>query len=177
VVFCPTLLFYQSGYSIYVLRQASQRSFRISQDQPVKVKYLHYRSTMQESCLRLMGKKLLVSLAMEGKFSGEGLQSIDDGDDILVAMARALVTEKGIGERADAVWRQVQKQQEEMMTRPVIEDEEQEAADEVKMENKSPETEPIAANPQFSFGITPEVEPSKRSRRPLATETSQMSLF
>jgi len=30
---------------------------------------------MQETCLRLMGKKLLVSLAMEGKFSSEGLQA------------------------------------------------------------------------------------------------------
>jgi hypothetical protein len=28
-----------------------------------------YAGTMQESCLRLMGKKLLVSLAMEGKFA------------------------------------------------------------------------------------------------------------
>ena len=42
---------------------------------------------MQESCLRLMGKKLLVSLAMEGKFSSEGLQAINDEDDILMAMA------------------------------------------------------------------------------------------
>jgi hypothetical protein len=29
-------------------------------------------------CLRLMGKKLLVALTMEGKFAGEGLQSIDE---------------------------------------------------------------------------------------------------
>jgi hypothetical protein len=32
------------------------------------VKFLHYAETMQESCLRLMEKKLLVSLAMESKF-------------------------------------------------------------------------------------------------------------
>ena len=69
---------------------------------------------MQENCLRLMGKKLLVSLAMEGKFTGEGLQSIDDGDDILMSMARELVTERGIGESADAVWRQLQKQHSEI---------------------------------------------------------------
>jgi hypothetical protein len=36
---------------------------------------------MQTSCLRLMGKKLLVALTMEGKFAGEGLQSIDEDDD------------------------------------------------------------------------------------------------
>ena len=63
---------------------------------------------MQSSCLRLMGKKLLVSLAMEGKFSREGLQSLDDDDDMLTAMARELVTENGVGESAAAVWRQIQ---------------------------------------------------------------------
>ncbi len=111
----PTILFYETGYSIYVLRQASRRSWRIGQRLPVKVKYLHYAETMQESCLRLMGKKLLVSLAMEGKFSSEGLQAINEDDDILMAMARELVTEKGIGERADAVWATVQKKQEEVL--------------------------------------------------------------
>jgi len=59
-----------------------------------------------------MGKKLLVSLAMEGKFSSEGLQSINDEDDILMAMARELVTEKEIGEKADEVWSTLQKTQE-----------------------------------------------------------------
>jgi hypothetical protein len=110
----PTILFYETGYSIYVLRQASRRSWRIGQHQPVKVKFLHYAETMQESCLRLMGKKLLVSLAMEGKFSSEGLQAINEEDDIMMAMARELVTEKGIGERADAVWASLQRKQEEV---------------------------------------------------------------
>jgi hypothetical protein len=68
---------------------------------------------MQEACLRLMRKKLFVSLAMEGKFATDGLQAIDEGDDILMAMARELVTEKGIGENADAVW-QLQRQQAEV---------------------------------------------------------------
>jgi hypothetical protein len=112
----PTILFYETGYSIYVLRQASRRSWRIGQRLPVKVKFLHYAETMQESCLRLMGKKLLVSLAMEGKFSSEGLQAINEEDDILMAMARELVTEKGIGERADAVWAALQKKQDEFFT-------------------------------------------------------------
>jgi hypothetical protein len=64
-----------------------------------------YESTMQTSCLRLMGKKLLVALTMEGKFAGEGLQSIDDDDDMLAAMARELVEKNGIGDSADAIWK------------------------------------------------------------------------
>ncbi len=104
--------FYETGYSIFVLRQASRRSWRIGQKEPVKVKFLYYEDTVQASCLRLMGKKLLVSLAMEGKFANEGLQSIDGDDDLLMAMARELVQERGIGESADAIWKNLRKQQE-----------------------------------------------------------------
>ena len=110
----PDIFFYETGYSIYTLRQASRRSWRIGQWANVNVKFFYYAGTMQEACLRLMGKKLLVSLAMEGKFATDGLQAIDEGDDILMAMARELVTEKGIGESADLVWRQLQRQQAEV---------------------------------------------------------------
>src|SRR5258708_4077055 len=103
-----SLIFFESGYSLHTLRQASRRSWRIGQRQPVRVFYLHYEETMQSSCLRLMGRKLLVSLAMEGKFSREGLQALDEDDDMLTAMARELVTQNGIGESAAAGWRQVQ---------------------------------------------------------------------
>ena len=116
----PDILFYETGYSIYTLRQASRRSWRIGQRNNVNVKFFYYAGTMQEACVRLMGKKLLVSLAMEGKFASEGLQATDEGDDILMAMARELVTEKGIGESADAVWKTLQKQQAEVFgVRPV----------------------------------------------------------
>lgn len=120
----PSILFYESGYSIYVLRQASRRSWRIGQKNPVRVKYMAYAGTMQENCLRLMGKKLLVSLAMEGKFANHGLQALDDDDDMLTAMARELVTQKGVGEKADACWREVQKEHSRLLEAqriPVVE--------------------------------------------------------
>jgi superfamily II DNA or RNA helicase len=101
----PTILFYESGYSLHTLRQASRRSWRIGQRRPVRVRFLCYEGTMQTACLRLMGKKLLVALTMEGKFAGEGLQNIDEDDDVLSAMARELVERNGIGESADAVWK------------------------------------------------------------------------
>ena len=71
----------------------------------MRVKFLCYEGTMQTACLRLMGKKLLVALTMEGKFAGEGLQNMDEDDDMLSAMARELVERNGIGETADAVWK------------------------------------------------------------------------
>ena len=106
----PTILFYETGYSTYVLRQASRRSWRIGQKRPVRVGFLTYAGTAQESCLRLMGKKLLVSLAMEGKLQAEGLQAIDEDDDVLTAMARELVTRQGVGEQAAEIWRSLQQQ-------------------------------------------------------------------
>jgi len=47
----PTILFYESGYSLHTLRQASRRSWRIGQRRDVVVKFLHYAGTMQETCL------------------------------------------------------------------------------------------------------------------------------
>jgi superfamily II DNA or RNA helicase len=101
----PTIIFHESGYSLHTLRQASRRSWRIGQRLPVRVKFMCYDETLQAACLRLMGKKLLVALTMEGKFAGEGLQSMDEDDDMLSAMARELVEKNGIGETADNVWR------------------------------------------------------------------------
>jgi hypothetical protein len=105
----PTIFFVQTGYSIYTLRQASRRSWRIGQKERVRVAFFTYSDTAQESCLRLMGKKLLVSLAMEGKLHAEGLQAMDEDDDLLTAMARELVTRQGVGEQAAEVWRALTK--------------------------------------------------------------------
>jgi hypothetical protein len=110
----PTILFYESGYSLHTLRQASRRSWRIGQRRPVRVKFLCYEGTMQTACLRLMGKKLLVALTMEGKFAGEGLQSIDEEDDMLSAMARELVERSGVGESADAVWKALNREHQKL---------------------------------------------------------------
>ncbi|MCZ2077469.1 MAG: hypothetical protein LC130_21015 [Bryobacterales bacterium] len=76
----------------------------------MRVGFLTYSNTAQESCLRLMGKKLLVSLAMEGKLQADGLQAMNEDDDLLTAMARELVTRQGVGEQAAEVWRSLQLQ-------------------------------------------------------------------
>jgi superfamily II DNA or RNA helicase len=114
----PTILFYESGYSLHTLRQSSRRSWRIGQRRPVRVKFLCYEGTMQTACLRLMGKKLLVALTMEGKFVGEGLQNIDEDDDMLSAMARELVERNGIGESADAVWKALNSEHQKLFPTP-----------------------------------------------------------
>ena len=114
----PKLYFYETGYSLHTLRQASRRSWRIGQRFPVRVKFVTYSGTMQETCLRLMGKKMLVALMMEGKFSGEGLQALDTDEDLMSAMARELVEKAGVGESADAVWRELGDERDRVLPRP-----------------------------------------------------------
>lgn len=172
----PSILFYESGYSIYVLRQASRRSWRIGQKRPVRVKYLAYSGTMQENCLRLMGKKLLVSLAMEGKFANQGLQALDDDGDMLTAMARELVTEKGVGEKADACWREVQRQHTRILETQRIQTLEQ------PQEPATPACATEDATPTPHPPPTPEAlvefvsRPPKLGRRPRSTSDAQLSL-
>ncbi len=104
----PTLAFYQTGYSVYSLRQASRRSWRIGQDKDVRVHYLYYRPTMQERAMHLMGSKLQASLAVEGKFSEEGLLAMTQGEDMATALARALVD--GLeGEGVEEIWHSLNK--------------------------------------------------------------------
>jgi hypothetical protein len=68
-----------------------------------------------------MGKKMLVALMMEGKFSGEGLQALDSDEDLMSAMARELVEKAGVGESANAVWRELDHEREKVQPRPAAE--------------------------------------------------------
>jgi SNF2 family DNA or RNA helicase len=100
----PTIIFYQTGYSVFTLRQASRRSWRIGQDRPVRIHYLHYEGTMQERAIELVGKKLSASLAIEGKLTDDGLASMCAGEDMTLMLAKALVEGTHI-QGAESVWR------------------------------------------------------------------------
>ena len=89
----PTLIWYETDYSVYVMRQASRRSWRIGQTRPVKVVFMSYRNTLQADALKLVAKKLQSSLAVEGELPEDGLAAYgDDGDDLLMALARKIVS-------------------------------------------------------------------------------------
>ena len=182
----PDIFFYETGYSIYTLRQASRRSWRIGQRSNVNVKFFYYGGTMQEACLRLMGKKLMVSLAMEGKFASDGLQAIDEGDDILMAMARELVTEKGIGESADAVWKQLAQKQAEVFGVRAVEP----SPSEIETEPSVGDMPEVIISPQASipaavtqlllFGMAPKGPPPRKAARrpsPAVALWDQLALF
>ena len=64
-----------------------------------------YAGSAQEACLRLMGRKLMASLPLEGKLQADELQTMDPDDNLLTAMARELVTRQGVGAAAADVWK------------------------------------------------------------------------
>ncbi|MEI6233995.1 MAG: hypothetical protein WCT04_13145 [Planctomycetota bacterium] len=99
----PSLIWYQTGYSTHVLRQASARARRPTQTQPCKVFFLYYSGTIQEQALALMGEKEAASQALEGTFDTNALRAMMNGGkdtDILAALASTLDTGKKVDARA-----------------------------------------------------------------------------
>ena len=105
-----TLVWFETDYSVYVMRQASRRSWRIGQTRPVKVVFMAYRNTLQADALKLVAKKLQSSLAVEGELPEDGLAAFgDDGDDLMMALARRIVSgdeEEDETETVEAVFAQ-----------------------------------------------------------------------
>ena len=95
-----TIIFYQVGYNLFTLRQASRRSWRLSQTKDVKVYFLYYKQTVQEQALSLMATKLQAAMAIEGKFSEEGLNAMSNNEDLLTQIASSVA--KGIQNTVDA---------------------------------------------------------------------------
>ena len=94
----PTICWYETDYSVYTMRQASRRSWRIGQTRPVKVVFMAYRNTLQADALKLVAQKLQSSLAVEGELPEDGLAAYGDtGDDLMMALARKLVLDPDRG--------------------------------------------------------------------------------
>ena len=67
--------------------------------------FLVYEDTMQSQALTLIATKLEASLAVEGELSADGLSVLaDTSDSLVLELARALVTQVGATESAEAVW-------------------------------------------------------------------------
>ncbi len=91
----PSIVWFETEYSVYVMRQASRRSWRIGQRQPVEVTHLVYEGTLQAEALALVATKLRASLMVEGELPEEGLAALEgDGQDLFLALARRLTEQR-----------------------------------------------------------------------------------
>ena len=106
----PTICWFETDYSVYTMRQASRRSWRIGQMRPVKVVFMAYRNTLQADALKLVAQKLQSSLAVEGELPDDGLAAYgDDGDDLMLALARKLVAgEEDDSQSVESIFAQAQ---------------------------------------------------------------------
>ena len=98
----PTLAWVEPEFSVYVMRQASRRSWRPGQQRPVQVPFLAYGGTMQAEALALVAAKLRSALLVEGELPEDGLAALEgDGQDTLLALARRLVGDDALGGMAE----------------------------------------------------------------------------
>src|SRR3954469_25528812 len=90
------------------MRQASRRSWRIGQRQPVEVTHLVYGGTLQAEALTLVSSKMRSSLMIEGELPEEGLASLAGNDqDLMLSLARRLADQsKGTAGSLEALFAQ-----------------------------------------------------------------------
>ena len=150
----PTLIWYETDYSVYVMRQASRRSWRIGQTRPVKVVFMSYKNTLQADALKLVAKKLQSSLAVEGELPEDGLAAYgDDGDDLMMALARKIVSgdeEEDEAETVEEVFAQARDA--EAASEEFLVD------DDWKIVEVEPEAAPANGNGHHADGIGPTAE-------------------
>ncbi len=102
----PTIIWLQTGTSLFPVRQASRRSYRIGQSEDVEVRFLAYSNTLQSAMLLLMAKKMKAAAAAEGSVTAEGLRVLAGDDDGSIALAQALLKGMDGLETAENMWRQ-----------------------------------------------------------------------
>lgn len=86
-----TIIWYEADYNTARVRQASRRSWRIGQTQPVRIYYLTYADTKQTQAIYLIAQKVATSLAVEGDLSSDGLTSLAGNDNMGRSIAQMLV--------------------------------------------------------------------------------------
>ena len=86
----PTLIFYQTGYNLATVWQASCRAFRLNQKAECRNYYLAYENTLEAAALEILARKKVATAAIQGKFSTEGLSEMARGTDTRTQLAAAL---------------------------------------------------------------------------------------
>lgn len=120
----PSLYFYQTGYRLSIVRQASRRHWRIGQQNKCLTVYSSYKNTMQELAVNLMATKMSASLALEGQFSQEGLAALTEGSGGSLAneLAKRFIGNQIDGvESAESIWGKMSIDATQFITKPAIE--------------------------------------------------------
>ena len=91
----PSIYFMQTGYNVYTLMQAARRSWRIGQQEDVRVYFAGYMDTAQQICLELMGQKISVTQSTSGEMPDTGLDILNQAEDsVEVQLAKRLLDQQ-----------------------------------------------------------------------------------
>ena len=87
-----TILFYQMGYSLFTLFQASRRHYRLNQRDECRTYYFASEDTVQPAVIQLMAEKeqAMAALQGSGNFSAESLTSMAASTDSRQKLIQAL---------------------------------------------------------------------------------------
>jgi hypothetical protein len=109
----PSIVWLQPDYSVYTLRQASRRSWRIGSQFPVEVSFMVYDGTLQAEALALVAAKLRAALLIEGELPQDGLGELaGSGDDMFLALARRLAgQDEGNGHSLEALFAEARQEE------------------------------------------------------------------
>jgi len=87
-----TLLFYEPEYSIYLIQQASRRSWRLGQTEPVEVYFAVYADTMEHRAVAHVGRKVAAAQLLYGDdVAGALVDQAGGGGSFLEELAREVV--------------------------------------------------------------------------------------
>ncbi len=94
-----TIIWMGTEYSVYTVKQASRRSYRIGQTEDVTVQFYAYRGTLQEQALRLVAAKMAATDRIDGNtIATDSLTELDSmvQGDLITTLARIVVGEEAL---------------------------------------------------------------------------------
>jgi len=93
----PTSIFYEPEYSVYLIQQASRRTWRLGQTQRVKIYFAVYRGTMEHRAVAHVGKKVAAAQLLYGDdVAGALVDQAGVGGSFLEELAREVVANTAI---------------------------------------------------------------------------------
>ena len=92
-----TVIFYEPEYSIYLIQQASRRTWRLGQTQPVEVYFAVYSDTMEHRAVAHVGRKIAAAQLLYGDdVAGALVEQAGVGGGFLEELAREVVANTDI---------------------------------------------------------------------------------
>ena len=86
----PTIIFFQTGYDMIKIWQASRRHYRLNQTMECRTYYIVSENTLQPDVVEMIANKEAATSAIQGQFSSEGLTAMARGLDPRVALAQSV---------------------------------------------------------------------------------------